>query len=235
MKKSLIFIFSFFAFTIFAPQALGLLNPAERYCTQLGYKYTDEGECLLPNGEKVNAWDFLQGKVGKEYSFCAKNGYEIKTVKDFKQCMKFGLEECAVCILPDKTEKEVTELMGLKLTEGECGDGRCTIGETYENCPKDCPSGSVDAYCDGVKDGICDEDCLYMGLSTKDPDCPVCGNKICESNKKENEENCPEDCSKEAPKKAPNKFSFYLIGGGIIFLIVVALVIFSLKGKKVQK
>lgn len=40
-----------------------------------------------------------------------------------------------------------------------CGDGICSSGENYGNCPKDCPSGSGDGFCDGVKDGVCDPDC----------------------------------------------------------------------------
>ncbi len=36
--------------------------------------------CLLPNGQKVNAWDFYKGKVAQEYSYPAKMGYDMQTV-----------------------------------------------------------------------------------------------------------------------------------------------------------
>lgn len=100
--------------------ATAIANPAAVYCEALGYKYvtesTPEGErglCQLPNGEAVSAWDFLKGKVAQEYSYCQQNGYQIKTVKDTETCMKFGTVECAVCVLDDGTEVEVTELMEL--------------------------------------------------------------------------------------------------------------------------
>jgi putative hemolysin len=107
--------------------ALGIANPAAVYCENLGYEYTTEetpegerGLCQLPNGEAVDAWQFLKGKVAQEYSYCGQKGYQIKTVKDFRICTKFGIEECAVCILEDGKEVEVTELMGLELSNPKC-------------------------------------------------------------------------------------------------------------------
>jgi len=151
-----------------------MLNPATVYCEALGYKYvielTDTGErgfCVLPNGQKVDEWEFLQGKTGQEFSYCKKMGYEIKITRDFDKCLKFLTEECAVCVLPDGKEVEVTELMNLSFQETVCGDGTCGFPENYKNCPTDCPSGSYDLYCDGLKDGICDPDCK----KTEDPDC----------------------------------------------------------------
>ena len=38
-------------------------------------------------------------------------------------------------------------------------DGKCGDGETYINCPADCPTGSGDDICDGVEDGRIDPDC----------------------------------------------------------------------------
>ena len=50
--------------------ANALLNPAAVYCEALGYNYTiqsteygERGLCQLPNGDVVDAWEFLQGKV----------------------------------------------------------------------------------------------------------------------------------------------------------------------------
>jgi len=102
------------------PRATAMENPAAAYCEALGYEYliedTPEGQrglCQLPNGEAVDAWQFLQGKVGREYSYCHQEGYEMRTVRDAETCMRFGTLECAVCVLEDGTEVEVTELMGL--------------------------------------------------------------------------------------------------------------------------
>jgi hypothetical protein len=44
--------------------------------------------------------------------------------------------------------------------------------ENHKTCPKDCPSGGKDSYCDKVNDGICDSDCD----AGEDPDCAVPGN-----------------------------------------------------------
>ncbi len=102
------------------PWATAMVNPADAYCEALGYKYVTEstpqgerGLCQLPSGEAVDAWQFLKGKVAQEYSYCQQNGYEMRTVTDTETCMKFGTVECAVCVLDNGTEVEVTELMGL--------------------------------------------------------------------------------------------------------------------------
>lgn len=149
------FILTFATLTL---SAEAMLNPATTYCKALGYEYQD-GFCILPNGQQVPEWDFLEGKVGKEFSYCEKNGYQLKIVKDYEKCLRFLTGECSVCILDNGTEVEVTELMGLNLEETVCGDNNCGFPENYKKCPEDCPSGGIDAYCDGVKDGICDFDC----------------------------------------------------------------------------
>jgi len=158
--------------------AAGLLDPSAVYCEQSGYNFmlnrTEEGEvgvCQLPDGSIHDAWDFLQGKSGKEYSYCRLRGYEIKTVVDEEKCSSIFSSECAVCILENRTEVEVTKLMGLTFEEGRCGDRLCVLGENYLNCPQDCSSGSLDMICDGVKDGICDPDCVRLEIPEQDPDC----------------------------------------------------------------
>ena len=154
--------------------AFALRNPAVVYCTALGYEYRieknvlgDTGYCLLPGGEKVDAWKFLRGEIAHDKSYCVSKGYGQKTVKDPKKCLRLQIDSCAVCVLTDGREVEVTELMGLVLDETICGDGVCGFPDNYKTCPQDCPSGSSDGYCDGVKDGKCDPDCT----AKEDPDC----------------------------------------------------------------
>ena len=146
-----------------------MLNPAAVYCEACGYTYVVEtlpegevGLCQLPDGQNVDAWDFLRGKVALEWSYCAQQGYEAKYVEESDLCW-----DCTVCILPDGSEVEVTQLMNLSFEETFCGDGTCGMPENYETCPEDCPSGSLDGYCDGIKDYICDPDCG----PEQDPDC----------------------------------------------------------------
>jgi len=194
--KNLLIILVIIALSL-SSYVFAMLNPSAVYCNSLGYTYdTEDGTCTLPDNSKVDAWKFLQGMVATNYSYCSKAGYEIKTVNDSNTCAEFGIETCSVCILPNGSEIEVTELMNLSFAEGSCGDGRCTIGETFKNCPSDCPSGSMDGYCDSVNDGICDPDCRQ----NQDPDCnntmeeneSFCGDGICDAN--ENYLKCSFDC-----------------------------------------
>jgi C1A family cysteine protease len=75
-------------------------NPAAVYCRELGYEYEivgDDGQkgiCTLPDGEACDAWGFLQGKCGQGYSYCAQQGYEIRTAGDGKDPFS---PEYAVC------------------------------------------------------------------------------------------------------------------------------------------
>ena len=147
---------------------IALRNPAAVYCEALGYKYSN-GFCIFPDGNRIDAWKFLLGEAGEEYSYCAKHGYELRIIEDPNQCLVFLSNRCAGCLLPNGSVVEVTKLMGLSFEETVCGDGRCGFPENYKTCPQDCPSGSMDMYCDGVPDGICDPDCEK--LKKFDPDC----------------------------------------------------------------
>jgi putative hemolysin len=165
MKTLIIFGLAVFLLMV---SASGLINPAAAYCMEMGYEYED-GACILPNEESVDSWDFLQGKTSQNYSYCEQEGYELKTINDSEKCLIFLTPDCAVCVLDNGSEVEVTDLMGLSFRETVCGDGTCGLPENYESCPKDCPSGTIDGLCDGKPDGICDADCEETGEN--DPDC----------------------------------------------------------------
>jgi len=174
IKLAIAILTIFLASLIFFKTVAALLDPSYVYCTSMGYNFSVEktelgerGLCILPNGESVSSWKFLEGKVAQEYSYCKKNGYEIKIIEGEK-CSRIFEKECAVCVLPDGSEIEVTDLMNLSFEEGGCGDGICGYTENFKNCAKDCASGSLDRYCDAVRDGKCDPDCKE---NTKDPDC----------------------------------------------------------------
>lgn len=89
MKKATLFLLAL-AISVMSFAQKGFKNPAAVYCEYLGYRYAvtndshgnQVGTCILPNGQKVNAWDFYKGKVGKEYSYAALNGYKIETVTE---------------------------------------------------------------------------------------------------------------------------------------------------------
>lgn len=150
--------------------ALALQNPAAVYCQALGYSYSVEstelgevGKCQLPDNQTVDAWEFLRGEVGLEWSYCALEGYEAKHVEDSEICA-----DCTVCVLPDETEIEVTQLMGLSFEETVCGDGACAFPENSETCPEDCPPPTP----------------VFGGT--------VCGDGTCAFPESYN--TCPEDC-----------------------------------------
>jgi putative hemolysin len=170
------------ALLLVAAPAGALRDPAMVYCTELGYEFvpvmTDSGQvdsCKLPDGRYVGTWNFLAGISAPEAGYCARQGYKTTTIRDCDRCSPVYSCTCAVCILRDGSEVEVTTLMALDFRElgpvsATCGDGICTVGpENYTLCPADCPSGGGDICCDGVQDGICDPDCR----PDRDPDCPV--------------------------------------------------------------
>lgn len=164
-----------FVLVLAAPaSAMALNNPAAVYCEALGYEYrvekTDQGDrgyCVLEGNQAVDAWQFLQGKAAQDKSYCAVHGYGQEVVTDPKKCINFLTDSCLVCVLRDGRAVEMTELMGLTFEETSCGDGVCGLPENYKTCHEDCPSGSPDGYCDGVKDRKCDPDCT----AKQDSDC----------------------------------------------------------------
>ncbi|NIV29927.1 MAG: DUF333 domain-containing protein, partial [Anaerolineae bacterium] len=110
--------------------ALG--NPAAVYCRDMGYDYHIEGAdgqrgfCTMPDGQACDAWEFLQGKCGGSYSYCAQQGYEIATLSDGKDPFS---PEYAVCVTSEgMAAGSVTELFNLSEKATGCG-GETPAGE----------------------------------------------------------------------------------------------------------
>ena len=130
------------AVSLAALPAAALSNPAAVYCNALGYNYslstgpngTMSGFCTLPDGRQVDEWQFLQGQVAPEYSYCAKQGYQLQVVNDSRTCSVFMTQSCAVCVLPDGSKTEVTKLMKLDFREKLCSDGKCCDPKTDTTC-----------------------------------------------------------------------------------------------------
>jgi len=85
----------------------GMKNPAAVYCEEMGYSFKVEknqngetGVCIINEHTRFNAWEFFEGKVGKEYSFCFKNGYDIETARIKNPYSNY----CAICV--PKKDKE---------------------------------------------------------------------------------------------------------------------------------
>jgi len=88
--------------------AAAMKNPAAVYCQEMGYssqiKKTPSGEmgvCIV-NGKEYEEWAFFTGKIGKEHSYCEKNGYDTITKSDGKG---LASKDYAVCV-PKKIDLE---------------------------------------------------------------------------------------------------------------------------------
>ncbi len=75
-KNIKIILFLAVLISLIAP-AFALLNPAQVYCESLGFTYkmvdVPKGEssvCVFNNKTQCDAWAFLEGLCGKEYSYC---------------------------------------------------------------------------------------------------------------------------------------------------------------------
>jgi len=128
--------------------AYALKDPSAVYCREMGYNYTineipegQQGMCEMPDGGLIDAWRFLEGKEGQEYSYCAREGYAVKSIRDGRKCSSIYSADCTVCIMENGEEIEVTKLMNLSFKETICGDGFCGSRENSESCPEDCLKG----------------------------------------------------------------------------------------------
>lgn len=100
-------------------------NPAATYCVMLGYQVgvqeTQDGQvsiCTLPDGTVCDAWKFLRGTCGQEFSWCAINGYQIQNVI---QSDGLSTQEYAVCVDANgNTAGSVIELSGLQTLLESC-------------------------------------------------------------------------------------------------------------------
>ncbi|MFH1839679.1 MAG: C1 family peptidase [Nanoarchaeota archaeon] len=84
-------------------EGVGMANPAAVYCMELGYNYeivtekdgSQHGVCIFNKKNQCGGWEFLQGKCGQKYNYCAKNNYGTKIKTDGKE--EFT-QEYAVCV-----------------------------------------------------------------------------------------------------------------------------------------
>jgi putative hemolysin len=104
---------------------VSISNPAATYCSLLGYqsgtKETAEGQvstCTMPDGTVCDAWQFLRGTCGQEFSWCALNGYQIQNVIESDG---LSTQEYAVCVdASGNTVGTLFELSGLQAMLEAC-------------------------------------------------------------------------------------------------------------------
>ena len=106
-------------------EGISIVNPAGAYCQLMGYTAgiaeNETGQfstCTLPDDTVCDAWEFLSGKCGQEYSYCAMNGYDMETVQEGGDPYSV---EYAVCIDEDGNRLgSVTQLSGLQTMIDNC-------------------------------------------------------------------------------------------------------------------
>ncbi|MBN1460406.1 MAG: VCBS repeat-containing protein, partial [Armatimonadetes bacterium] len=98
---------------------MGVANPAAVYVELMGYEYriekTKDGEYGLvtfPNGTECEEWDFYRGECGREWSYCARQGWGAQSHSDGRDPFS---PEYTVCIDSDgRAVGSATDLMGLR-------------------------------------------------------------------------------------------------------------------------
>jgi len=111
-------------------------NPAAVYCIEMGYEYQvlekengQQGICRFSSNESCDAWEYLEGKCGSEYSLCADLGYGVITKQDGKNALS---RDYAVCVDQDGNEKgKVTEMISLTEKAAGCEGLNQELGEDY--------------------------------------------------------------------------------------------------------
>ena len=96
----------------------GMPNPADVYCIELGYQVetiTEENGgqysvCVFPDGNTCDAWKFLEGTCGEEYSYCALNGFDLIVKTDGKNPFS---RTYAVCVNGSTEIGNPLDLMGI--------------------------------------------------------------------------------------------------------------------------
>lgn len=130
---ALLLVLALLATALIVIPGAALRDPAAVYCTAMNYTFTlapaagggMADTCILPGNRPVDAWQFLQGQVAPEYSYCAKQGYTQTVITDADACSVFMTQSCAACVLPDGSATEVTKLMKLDFRERLCSGGKC--------------------------------------------------------------------------------------------------------------
>ena len=72
---------------------VGIPNPASFYCQEMGYELElrdteagTEGICILPDGKECEEWEFLTGGCAFEWTFCQRQGSNIRVGDTMATC-----------------------------------------------------------------------------------------------------------------------------------------------------
>jgi len=72
---------------------IGIPNPASFYCQEMGYELElrdtadgTEGICIFPDGKECEEWEFLAGGCAIEWTFCQRQGSNIRAGEAMGTC-----------------------------------------------------------------------------------------------------------------------------------------------------
>jgi putative hemolysin len=72
---------------------IGIPNPASFYCQEMGYQLEmreteagTEGICIFPDGKECEEWVFLSGSCAIEWTFCQRQGSNIRAGENIGTC-----------------------------------------------------------------------------------------------------------------------------------------------------
>ena len=72
---------------------IGIPNPASFYCLEMGYELDlrdtedgTEGICIFPDGNECEEWEFLAGGCAIEWTFCQRQGSNIRAGEAMGTC-----------------------------------------------------------------------------------------------------------------------------------------------------
>ena len=114
-------------FLFFCLVVLGVAyeNPAAAYCNALGFDFeiskdsvgNEIDECILPDATRLDAWKFMRGEAGEEYSYCSKMNMQTKSITRTHDGYK---TQVAVCeSINKKGVLEQTDMLELMRNNGD--------------------------------------------------------------------------------------------------------------------
>lgn len=85
-------------------------NPSVAYIEKMGYQFVpvhdmdgnERGNVIFPDGSQADAWSFLKGESGKEFSYCASKGFKTESVVINHDGFR---EVVSVCVRADRDGK----------------------------------------------------------------------------------------------------------------------------------
>jgi len=127
------------------------------YCEELGYICGESGGnsvCIFPDNTSCSDWGFYRGECGTQWSYCEKNGGELKNIVDNmgKWTASYG-----VCVFSDGSECLEQDYQEDKCKPSECTEwlmskGGCIKPDNSSICPAQKVLGADNPQLENLRD-----------------------------------------------------------------------------------